>query len=113
MIILNGLLSSDSQPGKKSFYNDFDGDTRTSLSVLSGIVMFFVSLEGENGGDKVSRKVAGFFVAREFSTASSAALVEDCETKIQMVHKQVEGKLDVVDYWGVLHFIMVLQYCQM
>ena len=77
MIILNGLLSSDSQPGKESFYNDgaaaggdFDGDTRTSLSVLSGIVVLFVSLAGENGGDKGSRTVAGFFVAREFSTAS-------------------------------------------
>ena len=64
MIILNGLLSSDSQPSnKESFYNygaaaggDFDGDTRTSLSVLSGIVVLFVSLAGENGGDKGSRK---------------------------------------------------------
>ena len=79
------LLSSDSQPGKESFYNDgaaaggdFDGDTRTSLSVLSGIVVLFVSLAGENGGDKGSRTVAGFFVGREFSTASSAALVSHC-----------------------------------
>ena len=86
MIILNGLLSSDSQPSnKESFYNygaaaggDFDGDTRTSLSVLSGIVVLFVSLAGENGGDKGSRTVAGFFVGREFSTASSAALVSHC-----------------------------------
>ena len=67
--------------------------------------MLFVSLAGENGGDKGSRTVVGFFVAREFSMASSTALVEDCETKIQMVHTQLEGKLDMVDYWGVLHFM--------
>ena len=40
--------------------------------------MLFVLLAGENGGDKGSRTVAGFFVAREFSTASSVALVSHC-----------------------------------
>ena len=34
----------------------FSGDTRTSLSVLSRIVVLFVLLAGENWGDKGSRK---------------------------------------------------------